>query len=206
MESRSTPDSTVDSTPTHPPSEASALVLQPGPPPQSQPSQLRPSVDDQDGPWVAQMFEDIGAQVIADRIRIPLCAGQQALHAVGAHLARMFRQLPAVLALDRAAQSVHRAAHSLTLFRPGEAWPDPLLHLVYGETSSTVKTVIVDGRVVVEHGKVTTIDEEALQQEIRAISCATWPGYQAYLDSLPTTRDVMRLFEQLYQVYQRSTT
>jgi len=82
---------------------------------------------------------------------------------------------------------------------------DPLLHLVYGEVSSAVTTVIVDGQVIVEDGKIVTIDEEALQQEIRAISSTLWPGYQAYLDSLPTTRDVMQLFEQLYQKYQKPT-
>src|SRR5260370_35032133 len=63
----------------------------------------------------------------AHRIRVPLRAGQQALHAVGPCLARVLGELPAVLALDRAEQSVARAAHPLAWLGAREAWPDPLL-------------------------------------------------------------------------------
>jgi guanine deaminase len=35
---------------------------------------------------------------------------------------------------------------------------DPLNTLVYAETGASVETVLVDGRVVVEHGRVTTVD------------------------------------------------
>lgn len=44
---------------------------------------------------------------------------------------------------------------------------DPYLHLIYCEHGNAVDTVIVNGEVVVEHGKVSTVDEEALHQEIR---------------------------------------
>jgi 5-methylthioadenosine/S-adenosylhomocysteine deaminase len=44
---------------------------------------------------------------------------------------------------------------------------NPYLHLVYCEYGEAVDSVIVNGEVVVEHGRVTNIDETALRQEIR---------------------------------------
>ena len=38
---------------------------------------------------------------------------------------------------------------------------DPVKALVYAETGASVDTVLVDGRVVVEQGRVTTVDEDA---------------------------------------------
>jgi guanine deaminase len=39
---------------------------------------------------------------------------------------------------------------------------DPLTALVYAETGAAVDTVLVDGRVVLEKGRVTTVDEERI--------------------------------------------
>jgi hypothetical protein len=39
---------------------------------------------------------------------------------------------------------------------------DPLNALVYSETGAGVETVLVDGRVVVEGGRVTTVDEASI--------------------------------------------
>ena len=39
---------------------------------------------------------------------------------------------------------------------------DPLNTLVYAETGASVETVLVDGRVVVEHGRVTTVDADRI--------------------------------------------
>jgi cytosine/adenosine deaminase-related metal-dependent hydrolase len=44
---------------------------------------------------------------------------------------------------------------------------DPYLHLIYCEHGNAVDTVIVNGEVVVEHGKIITVDEQSLHQEIR---------------------------------------
>jgi len=44
---------------------------------------------------------------------------------------------------------------------------DPAQHLVYCETGSSVRTVIVNGRVVVEDGRVLTVDEAAVLAEAR---------------------------------------
>ena len=39
---------------------------------------------------------------------------------------------------------------------------DPIKALVYAETGAAVDTVLVDGRVVVERGRVTTVDEDRI--------------------------------------------
>ncbi|BCL78374.1 5-methylthioadenosine/S-adenosylhomocysteine deaminase [Ktedonobacteria bacterium brp13] len=44
---------------------------------------------------------------------------------------------------------------------------DPYLHLIYCEHGNAVDTVIVNGEVVIEHGKIITVDEQSLHQEIR---------------------------------------
>ncbi len=44
---------------------------------------------------------------------------------------------------------------------------DPFQHLVYSETGSSVRTALVNGRVVMEEGKLLTVDEEALLAEAR---------------------------------------
>jgi cytosine/adenosine deaminase-related metal-dependent hydrolase len=46
---------------------------------------------------------------------------------------------------------------------------DPVQQLVFGERGGSVRTVIVDGRVLVEEGRAVTIDEAAVTKEARAI-------------------------------------
>jgi cytosine/adenosine deaminase-related metal-dependent hydrolase len=46
---------------------------------------------------------------------------------------------------------------------------DPFQHLVYAETGSSVRTVLVNGRVVVEEGRLLTVDEGALLAEAREL-------------------------------------
>jgi len=45
--------------------------------------------------------------------------------------------------------------------------------LVYGEDGRSLRMVMVDGRVVVKDGRVTTVDEDALAKEARALA-AGW--------------------------------
>ena len=42
--------------------------------------------------------------------------------------------------------------------------------LVYSATGSEVDTVIVDGKVLMDHGKLTTIDEDRVYEEVRKIA------------------------------------
>ena len=54
---------------------------------------------------VAQVLDHVGAQVVADQLRVPVGGGQQPLHAVGGALAGVLGQLPAVLAAHVAQQA-----------------------------------------------------------------------------------------------------
>jgi cytosine/adenosine deaminase-related metal-dependent hydrolase len=45
---------------------------------------------------------------------------------------------------------------------------DPVKSLVYAETGAAVDTVLVDGRVVLENGRVTTVDERAIWARAQA--------------------------------------
>ncbi len=44
---------------------------------------------------------------------------------------------------------------------------DPAQHLVYAENGTSVRTVIVNGRIVVDEGRVVTVDEDAVLAEAR---------------------------------------
>ena len=54
---------------------------------------------------VAQMLHNIVPEVIPDQVRIPPVVVQQALHSIGSGVARLLRQLPAVLSLHGTEQS-----------------------------------------------------------------------------------------------------
>ncbi len=59
----------------------------------------------------------------------------------------------------------------LVLYRLDQPWwvpvNDPIAQLVFAETGAAVAHVLVDGRLVVEHGRITTFDEAAALAEIR---------------------------------------
>jgi 5-methylthioadenosine/S-adenosylhomocysteine deaminase len=74
---------------------------------------------------------------------------------------------------------------------------DPYLHLVYCEDGSSVDTVIVHGRIVVEHGKVMTVDEQALRNEIRSHYASLWPDFQPHFTE--NTQEVLDAFAALRQ-------
>jgi cytosine/adenosine deaminase-related metal-dependent hydrolase len=74
---------------------------------------------------------------------------------------------------------------------------DAYLHLVYCENGSSVDTVIVNGNVVVEQGKMKTIDEQAIRDEIREHCHALWPGFSNQLDDEANTREVLTRLDTL---------
>jgi hypothetical protein len=51
--------------------------------------------------WIAQVLQDVGAQIIADQVGIPLGGGQQPLHPIRGGLAGVLGQLPAVFPVLR---------------------------------------------------------------------------------------------------------
>jgi 5-methylthioadenosine/S-adenosylhomocysteine deaminase len=73
----------------------------------------------------------------------------------------------------------------LVLLRADSVFLRPLNHplnaLVYAETGTDVETVLVDGRIVLEHGRVCTVDEARLRAQaqvaadrLRAQNSASW--------------------------------
>jgi 5-methylthioadenosine/S-adenosylhomocysteine deaminase len=61
----------------------------------------------------------------------------------------------------------------IVLYRLDEPWwkpvNDPVSQMVFAETGGSVDTVIVDGRIVVENGRITAFDADALLAEIDAM-------------------------------------
>lgn len=75
---------------------------------------------------------------------------------------------------------------------------DAYLHLVYCENGSSVDTVFVNGQIVVEHGKVVMVDEQAIRREIREhCQQQNWPGFAESLDNGVTTREVLTKLDML---------
>jgi 5-methylthioadenosine/S-adenosylhomocysteine deaminase len=74
---------------------------------------------------------------------------------------------------------------------------DAYLHLVYCENGGSVDTVIVNGNVVVEGGTITTVDEQAIRDEIREQCDVVWPGFSAQLDNEDNTREVLTRLDAL---------
>ena len=73
---------------------------------------------------------------------------------------------------------------------------DPYLHLVYCENGYSVDTVLVHGKIVVEKGAVTTVDEMALRHEIRECCNSTGSGFPL-LDSAANTHEVLTTIDTL---------
>ena len=78
---------------------------------------------------------------------------------------------------------------------------DPVLHLVYCEPAEAVETVIVDGQIVLDQKQHCTLNEAELRQEVLAYCATGWPGFQGYLDVTSTTREVLAIFDRLYQMH-----
>jgi cytosine/adenosine deaminase-related metal-dependent hydrolase len=47
---------------------------------------------------------------------------------------------------------------------------DPVSHLAYAVEAADVRTVLVDGRIVVREGKLTTADEAEIRSQVRAVA------------------------------------
>ncbi len=72
----------------------------------------------------------------------------------------------------------------------------PELHLVYSENGSSIDTVIVDGRIVLENNRITTIDEQAVLDELRARG----PEIRAWQDQMEQlNRALLPAFDRQYQ-------
>ncbi|MGB9301622.1 MAG: amidohydrolase family protein, partial [Anaerolineae bacterium] len=82
---------------------------------------------------------------------------------------------------------------STLLFTP---FNDAFRHLAYTENGSSVHTVIVDGRVVVEDGRILTVDEGSIREEARE----AWARMYRELPRLrEETEPLVREFQQYQQ-------
>lgn len=71
----------------------------------------------------------------------------------------------------------------------------PELHLVYSENGSSIETVMVDGRIVLEDGQLTSIDERAVLDELQARG----PQLRRWQDQLETlNRALLPAFDRQY--------
>jgi 5-methylthioadenosine/S-adenosylhomocysteine deaminase len=69
-------------------------------------------------------------------------------------------------------------------------------HLVYGEDGSSVRLVMVDGRIVVRDGRILTVDEDALVAEVRELMPA-W--LEALRPADAWARRLRPAFEEMYR-------
>ncbi|MBA2680531.1 MAG: amidohydrolase family protein [Ktedonobacteraceae bacterium] len=74
---------------------------------------------------------------------------------------------------------------------------DPYLHLIYCEHGVSVDTVIVNGEVVVERGRVINLDEQALRREIREHYRTVEGALPAHLEYASATSDVLASLDAL---------
>jgi 5-methylthioadenosine/S-adenosylhomocysteine deaminase len=73
---------------------------------------------------------------------------------------------------------------------------DAFVHLVYAENGSSVRTVIVDGQVVVEDGKILTVDEQSIMLEARE----AWAKWRR---ELPRARSEAAPMVREFELYQQ---
>ncbi|WP_181704986.1 amidohydrolase family protein [Chthonobacter rhizosphaerae] len=98
--------------------------------------------------------------------------------------------------------TVGKAADLLVLRMTGFNWTplnDVCHHLVYCENGSSIETVLVAGEVVVENGRLLTVDEDAILAEVRE----TVP---AWLEQHRLVEDRNRVFEPFFaEMHRRAT-
>ncbi len=82
-------------------------------------------VDDQHpAALVGQVLQDVGAQLVAHRLRVPVGGIQEALHALGPAFPQRLGQLPAILALDMSEQPFQIAPGPLACLTAAKARGD----------------------------------------------------------------------------------
>src|SRR5258707_553282 len=81
----------------------------------------------QDALLLFQMLYHIGAQLVSDRLLVPVCCIQEALHSLRATFVQLLCQLPPVLAFDPAQQASEEPTDSLSHFCPPKVGPDPCM-------------------------------------------------------------------------------
>ena len=76
------------------------------------------------------MRDHIGPQLVAHGLRVPVGVGEEALHPLGARLAKTFGKLPTIFALHMIQQANQVAPHPFAHLPPVEIAPDARMHLI----------------------------------------------------------------------------
>lgn len=87
-------------------------------------------IQHQNRPGVTQVLDDIGLQVIADRVRVPAHPAEEVLHGIRCAVARGFSQLPAVFALHRRQQATQISHGAPPWLHPAKAWCNPSTYAI----------------------------------------------------------------------------
>jgi hypothetical protein len=87
-------------------------------------------VDDQHGVRLAEVLDQVGAEVVADAVLVPDRPGQQVLHPVRAGVAGVLGERPAVLARQVGQQPAHERPGSPARLHPRKPARDPAQQLV----------------------------------------------------------------------------
>jgi hypothetical protein len=87
-------------------------------------------VDDQHRVRVAQVLDEVGAHVVADRVLVPDGPGEQVLHPVRGSITGVLSDRPAVLAWQVSEQAAHERPGPPAKVHPSEPTCDPAQHLV----------------------------------------------------------------------------
>jgi uncharacterized membrane protein len=98
------------------------------------------------------MLHDVGVQVIADQIRVPVGGGQQPLHPIGGALPDVLGQLPAILAAHVAQQAPQIGQDSSAWLGPNEPWRDPGVEGLQPDRPSTYFLDVCCCLVGLQHG------------------------------------------------------
>lgn len=98
-------------------------------------------VEDKDAVGLAESFGCVVLEVVAELVGLPAGAVEELAQAVGGPVSRVFSQLPAVLAADRAQQStdvVTRTAMPLDAFEAVAGPPEQFLEVVVPDLNCTL--------------------------------------------------------------------
>jgi hypothetical protein len=87
-------------------------------------------VDDQHRLWVAQVLDEIGAHVVADRVVVPHRPSEQVLHPIRARIPGVLGDRPAVLARQVRQQSAHKRPSPPPQIHPTKPSRDPAQQLL----------------------------------------------------------------------------
>ena len=84
-------------------------------------------IDDEHGLGMPEVLDDIGPQIVADLIGIPVGGSEQPLDPIGGRGAHVFSNLPAIFAFNRTDQRPYVSIRQLTGFRPHKVLGNPLM-------------------------------------------------------------------------------